>query len=82
MRQDELQLLQRSFPSLDILKIIILEEGRRPSSSAFALSLLLAGGALSLLGAGFFRIPGRPKVAPRDLEETLAPPSPVRYPTP
>ncbi len=80
---DEQPLLLRSFPSIDLTKIIILEEGRRPSSRAYALGMLGCGGALSLLGVGLSVRPRHPRKAPPGDSRTPAgasPPPPVSNP--
>jgi hypothetical protein len=52
---DARQLLRQSFATLDFDRVLILEEGRRPSSPAATLGMMGGGGILSLLGlASFF----------------------------
>jgi len=53
---EEKKLLQESFPSVDVDKVLILQEGRKPSSVFLSLGMLLGGVVLSLLGIGSFFI--------------------------
>jgi hypothetical protein len=55
---DAQELLQETFPQVDFDKVIILEEGRQPSSPAASFGLMSLGGLLMLggLGTGVFSL--------------------------
>ncbi len=53
---EEKKLLRESFPSVDVDKVMILQEGRKPSSIFLSLGMMLGGMVLSLLGIGSFFI--------------------------
>ena len=47
---EERDLVQQSFPKLDLEKVLILEEGRRPKSTAASLSMAGGGALLAMVG--------------------------------
>lgn len=50
---EEAELIKSSFPSLDLEKVLILEEGRKPSSTAKAGGMMGGGGIVILAGLGW-----------------------------
>ena len=53
--KDEKNLIQQSFPQLDLTKVLILEEGRKPTSSLLALGMVLGGIVVAASGGiGFW----------------------------
>jgi hypothetical protein len=53
LKSDEKRLINETFPTIDTNKILILEEGRRPSSFVFWGGLILGGLALIVVGLGW-----------------------------
>lgn len=49
---EETKLLKESFPACDVDRVLILQEGRKPSSALAAFGMIGGGGLLSLLGLG------------------------------
>lgn len=49
---EEQRLLKQAFPNLDFKDILILQEGRKPSSPTFSFGMMGGGGALALVGVG------------------------------
>jgi hypothetical protein len=53
--EDEAEkLIKQSFPTVDLEKVIILEDGRKPASFAGSWGMMLGGLALAALGVGLF----------------------------
>ncbi|MBN2685315.1 MAG: hypothetical protein JXR40_08545 [Pontiellaceae bacterium] len=50
---EEAELIKSAFPSLDLEKVLILEEGRKPSSNLKAGGMMGGGGILILAGLGW-----------------------------
>jgi hypothetical protein len=50
----EAELIKQSFPTLDLDDILIVEEGRKPSSGLKSWSMIIGGGVLVLAGVGLF----------------------------
>ncbi len=50
LEKEESRLIQSSFPTVDLDKVLLLEVGRKPSSSLKSLGMVLGGGILSLFG--------------------------------
>ncbi len=74
--KDERELLAQSFPGLDLGRVLILEEGRKPASAGWAFGLMGGGAALVLTGCvwvlgGMRRSRAKPEPDP------LTPTSPV-----
>ncbi len=55
---EEENLIKQSFPQVDVDKVLILEEGRKPSGILKSLGMLLGGLALAVVGVGLFFIGG------------------------
>lgn len=53
LKSEELELLQENYPTLNADKILLLEEGRKPSGAAKKFGMLGGGALLSLLGLGW-----------------------------
>ena len=51
---EEKKLVKQSFPTVNFDKVLILEEGRKPSSLLITLGMLLGGLALIVVGVGLF----------------------------
>ena len=56
---EEANLLRQSFPQLDMDKVLILEEGRKPSPVTTSLGMM--GGGVLLSGLGVFLLVGLPR---------------------
>ncbi|MCB0214050.1 MAG: hypothetical protein KDJ52_32230 [Anaerolineae bacterium] len=54
--KDEERLVRENFPNLDFSKILILEEGREPSSNSYSLGMMGSGLLSLLLGVGVWII--------------------------
>ena len=52
--REEKKMIQESFPALNFDKVLIVQEGRKPSSQMVSLGMIGGGGLLSLLGLGSF----------------------------
>lgn len=50
----EAELIKQSFPSMDLDEILIVEDGREPSSGLKTWSMIIGGGVLALAGVGLF----------------------------
>ncbi len=46
---DEKSLIRKKFPKIDFDKILIIEHGRKPSSAALSISIIVGGGVLMLI---------------------------------
>lgn len=54
VKADEQALIRQNFPSLDFNKVLVLEEGRHPSSLGYALGVMALGLVLMLVGLALF----------------------------
>lgn len=61
LKDEELDLLRQSFPSLNPEKILVLEEGRKPAGAAKKFGMIGGGGLLSLVGLGWLVVGFRKK---------------------
>jgi len=50
LNSEETDLVRQSFPEIDIEKILILEEGRKPSSKVKSFGMMGGGGVLAVVG--------------------------------
>lgn len=64
LRLDERELITKSFPKLSLARIVILEEGRRPASAAYAFGMLGGGAGVGLAGLGLMVFGRRKPSAP------------------
>jgi hypothetical protein len=61
---EEKKMLQGSFPALNFDNVLIVQEGRKPSSQMVSMGMIGGGGLLSLLGIGSFFMGRGGKSAP------------------
>lgn len=52
--EEEKKMIKSSFPRLNFEKVLIVEDNRKPSSTAVSLGMVGGGGVLALLGIGSF----------------------------
>jgi hypothetical protein len=53
---DEANLVRQNFPSIDLNKVLILEEGRRPSPIILSFGMMLGGAVLSVGALGWMAL--------------------------